>query len=451
MEENGAEMNVSGITGDAMVGLVCMDGIPSHGIDIRIQDMRDIGVDKIYLFTRYPIRGRADRNGIPILDSESKMLNLASSLDPSCIMLSCRYRLRPEMIKGMTLRPRMYAHLGARSPWMGSLNSFHGMGTMLEGSLAIRAEDLANAIARKTGKVPGKMYTPVPARVSAVEEMVPSSVPDTFSATGEIPEHDFIISLTSKADRTNILPISLESLINQDVPAKKIVLYLSEINFPGRSLPDHLSSYLENHPIVEVRWEKDDIKSYKKLLAVYRDYKDMDVITADDDIRYPHGWTKALLLGHMNNPGCLVGTYYHMMNVRGDLILHGSRNLTNVKKSDYVKLGTGAGIYFPAGLLECPELGDSDMFMRYAPTHDEMWVWFIAFMLGIRSVCIGFFPSFSNMCSNIIRNKSDNLSSHNSVRKSNNYLYLMSLYLRNKGVRLHRIEDPAYAEASYER
>jgi len=103
-----------------------------------------------------------------------------------------------------------------------------------------------------------------------------------------------IISLTSWKARINTVSKTLFSLIKQ-CPGFHIVLVLSEEEFPKMmdELPDNLKLFVDNK-LIEILWVYKNYKSFKKVLFTMDKYRDVPVISADDDCIYTSNYAKEL-------------------------------------------------------------------------------------------------------------------------------------------------------------
>lgn len=103
-----------------------------------------------------------------------------------------------------------------------------------------------------------------------------------------------IISLTSWKARINTVSKTLFSLIQQ-CPGFHIVLCLSEEEFPEREneLPENLMLFVNNE-LVEILWVYKNYKAFKKILFTMDKYRDVPVISADDDCIYTSNYAQML-------------------------------------------------------------------------------------------------------------------------------------------------------------
>lgn len=103
-----------------------------------------------------------------------------------------------------------------------------------------------------------------------------------------------VISLTSWKARINTVSKTLFSLIKQ-CPGFHIVLVLSEEEFPKMmdELPDNLKLFVDSEHI-ELLWVYKNYKSFKKVLFTMDKYRDVPVISADDDCVYTCNYAETL-------------------------------------------------------------------------------------------------------------------------------------------------------------
>lgn len=105
-----------------------------------------------------------------------------------------------------------------------------------------------------------------------------------------------IISLTSWKARINTVSKTLFSLIKM-CPGFHIVLCLSEEEFPKmeKELPEDLMLFVDNK-LIEILWVYKNYKSFKKVLFTMDKYRDVPVISADDDCLYTCNYANELYI-----------------------------------------------------------------------------------------------------------------------------------------------------------
>lgn len=114
------------------------------------------------------------------------------------------------------------------------------------------------------------------------------------------------ISLTSWKARINTVAKTLYSLIKM-CPGFHIVLVLSKDEFPlmEKELPDNLMLFIENK-LIELFWIRPNLKSFKKVLFTMDKYRDVPVISADDDCIYTCNYAQMLYDEWENNKNCVI-------------------------------------------------------------------------------------------------------------------------------------------------
>ena len=115
-----------------------------------------------------------------------------------------------------------------------------------------------------------------------------------------------IISLTSWKARINTVCKTLFSLIDH-CPGFHIVLVLSEEEFPKKEdeLPENLKIFIDND-LIEVLWVYKNYKSFKKVLFTMDKYRDVPVISADDDCIYTCNYAEKLYQMWLKYKDCVI-------------------------------------------------------------------------------------------------------------------------------------------------
>lgn len=194
-----------------------------------------------------------------------------------------------------------------------------------------------------------------------------------------------IVSLTSYPARINTVYQTINSIIKQDIPPKKIVLYLAESQFPQRndSLPENLKCKIND--IFEIRW-CDDIRSYKKLIPALIDFPNDIIITGDDDVIYPKDWIRTLLTGYYNDPSsvqCLRARYMVFENNKFSEYSK-FRLIKNDMKPSFLILQTGLGGCLYTKDMFFEDVCKKELFTKLCPDGDDLWFWAMAVIKGTK-------------------------------------------------------------------
>jgi hypothetical protein len=170
-------------------------------------------------------------------------------------------------------------------------------------------------------------------------------------------------------------------MARQSVRPDKIVLYLSALQFPDRRLPDRLARMQGGG--FEIRWLNSDFRGHKKLIPALRDFPNDIIVTVDDDIAYRRGVVETLLREHRENPDCVIAM--RAKNVEPSARYADWRKLSG-KDADFSagfgRIGIGyGGILYPPHILH-PDASRPELFMRIAPSADDLWFWAMAALNG---------------------------------------------------------------------
>lgn len=182
-----------------------------------------------------------------------------------------------------------------------------------------------------------------------------------------------IISLTSWKARINTVAKTLFSLIDK-CPGFHIVLVLSEEEFPKKEdeLPENLKIFIDND-LIEVLWVYKNYKSFKKVLFTMDKYRDVPVISADDDMIYEHNFADELYKEWLKRPNSVVAN-----RARSKLSI-------NVSSS-------GCGVLFPPNCFKNLWKNFIDNF-NFKSSHDDL-----LYGLMIKKLGLPFFARKDNRC-----------------------------------------------------
>lgn len=187
----------------------------------------------------------------------------------------------------------------------------------------------------------------------------------------ESAHHGIVVSLTSIPERLDRLHLSLESLLSQSLKPARVVLWLAE----GVEVPRAVVRLTRFGVTVQ---RGDDLGPHTKLLHSLAAYPSSILVTADDDVVYPHRWLKGLYRSYQEHPRSV-----HCYRARkichdeaGDLLpLAAWDYLTSADASGPGMLifptGVG-GVLYPPGSIH-PEVFNRERFRVLCPTNDDIW------------------------------------------------------------------------------
>ena len=196
-----------------------------------------------------------------------------------------------------------------------------------------------------------------------------------------------IVSLTTFAPRINDVPFVIFSILLNTVLPEKIVLCVSEDDFPNREkdFPKILTDLIEESKMVEIIWTE-NTKSYKKLLPVIRKYPEYTVITVDDDIFYPAGLIKNLYDEHQMYPDSVIASRAHRMRYSDGKFesYENWKRDTGLSFPSHEIMPTGCGgILYPSGCFY-GDVDNKSLFSSLAETTDDLWFWAMTALKGYK-------------------------------------------------------------------
>jgi len=117
-----------------------------------------------------------------------------------------------------------------------------------------------------------------------------------------------IISLTSWKARINTVSKTIFSLLKQ-CPGFHIVLVLSEEEFPNKEkdLPENLKLFIDNN-MIEILWVFKNYKSLKKVVFTLDKYRNVPIISADDDCLYKFNYAEELYQYWLLDKECFISS-----------------------------------------------------------------------------------------------------------------------------------------------
>lgn len=196
---------------------------------------------------------------------------------------------------------------------------------------------------------------------------------------------DTIVSLTSIPERLPGVYLTVLSLLAQTVRPFRILLWLHYSL--EESIPTRLSSLVG--PTFEIRYVELTCP-HRKLVHSLREFPSHSIVTCDDDQLYPSGWLEGLLRESSAHPGQIVANVCRVIqrDKFGFLKPYRDwRHLDRGEESNDETLPIGyAGVLYPPGSLDS-SVTDSTLFLRLAPTADDLWFKAMSLLRGTKIHC----------------------------------------------------------------
>lgn len=190
-----------------------------------------------------------------------------------------------------------------------------------------------------------------------------------------------IISLTSYPARMNSIMYTLRSLMTQTVKPDKIILWLTEGQYPRREADVPLEILNLRKYGLTIGWYERPIRSYTKLIPALQQYPDAIIVTADDDIQYRKDWLEGLYKAYLNEPQMVHCYFSHKISMTDDGCTPYNEWLdvkTESTSYDNLLLGVG-GVLYPPHICYT-DVCHEDLFMECAPSEDDLWFWAMVVM-----------------------------------------------------------------------
>lgn len=184
---------------------------------------------------------------------------------------------------------------------------------------------------------------------------------------------EVIVSLTTFGRRLSRVYLTIESLMQQSMPANRIVLWISE-EFKDQELPMYLQLQMSRG--LEVRYCK-DIRSYTKLIPSLRAFPNATIITVDDDLIYDSDVLETLIVPYLKNPNAIYANRIHKMkkNIDGTLMsyMDWEWHAPYIEGTNKMNFLTGVGgVLYPPKSLD-PEVLNEDVFLDICKYADDVW------------------------------------------------------------------------------
>ncbi len=192
-------------------------------------------------------------------------------------------------------------------------------------------------------------------------------------------EETIIVSLTSYPARMEQTYYAIKSLTLQSLRPDKIVLWLSELQFPNREIPAKIQELITKG--LEVRFTEDDLGSHKKYFYMLQEQKpDEVVVTYDDDIIYDKRSLERIYKKHLLFPQAVVCDYGMRLRLeKGTIIPYNNWEIDSIigveSPSMMISPYTGAGCLYPFGVMPSTTF-DKEKLRELAFSADDIWMSF---------------------------------------------------------------------------
>ncbi|TCN92833.1 hypothetical protein EDB51_12559 [Vibrio crassostreae] len=228
-------------------------------------------------------------------------------------------------------------------------------------------------------------------------------------------DSELIVSLTTFSKKIHDVHLVIESIGQQTLQANRIILWLDEKEFSLDTLPKILHRQVERG--LEVRFCP-DYRSYKKIIPTLKLAPDAYIITVDDDVLYAYNFIENLLAQHHYSSKTIIGYRGHEITLSNDgEVMPYKRwrySVPELVTSHQVMLTGVGGIFYPPNSLH-PDVIDINLFMKLAPSADDLWLKIMAIRQGTECKKLDYAPK-----SYALKDHRDIGLAHENVKKGGN-------------------------------
>ncbi len=187
-------------------------------------------------------------------------------------------------------------------------------------------------------------------------------------------DEEVIVSLTSFGRRINEVYLAIESIMQGTLKPNKIVLWLAEDEFKGKTLPQTLLKQQKRGLQIEYC---EDLLSYKKIVPTMAKYPNACVVTIDDDLIYEFDLLENLIRAHRENRDDICACRMHRITLddqnKPKSYLQWELLVYPEAKSNLLFLTSGGGTLFPPHCF-VEEFFNKETFMLLCPYADDIWI-----------------------------------------------------------------------------
>lgn len=202
----------------------------------------------------------------------------------------------------------------------------------------------------------------------------------SFGLNTKLRERKLIVTLTSFPERMYDIHFCIYSLLEQTLKPDEVILWLASEQFPNaeKDIPEEVLNLKDKG--LTIKWCS-NLKSYKKLIPSFKEFKNCILITADDDIFYPKNWLEILYKSYLTHPNAITCHRAHRIKLDKNKNILPYRKWAkkiNGPNLSFLNFFTGAGgVLYPPNSLD-DNVVNITQFTELAPHGDDIWFWAMA-------------------------------------------------------------------------
>ncbi|KAA6317060.1 hypothetical protein EZS27_032729, partial [termite gut metagenome] len=178
------------------------------------------------------------------------------------------------------------------------------------------------------------------------------------------------------------------SLLKQTCLPERIIIWLSEEEFPNKmnDIPSSLKSLIPYG--LEIRFVPDNIRSHNKYFYCLKEFPDKIVITVDDDLYYHTYTIERLLIMHKSFPYSVCANIIRKIAVANDAFLPYEKwkkilSMPLSVSHEYMAMGYG-GVLYPPSFPTDKRFFDRNIIKMKCLYADDLWLKANELRLGVK-------------------------------------------------------------------
>ena len=237
---------------------------------------------------------------------------------------------------------------------------------------------------------------------------------DWGPASGGNRDTGLIVSLTTHGNRIHAVCYAIESIFAQTWKPDRVVLFLGDKEFEGKTLPLALQRQVERG--LEIHYVE-DIGPHTKLIPALKAFPEATIITVDDDYMYSFDAVERLVRVHEAYPGavCCASSVLMKKDQHGGLMPYRSYPFCYPDQDElshaFLAEGFGGALYPPHCLSE--EVFNTICMKELSPQADDLWFKAMELLAGTPVVQMARNRHWFNSVTKEINVQDDGLRHHN--------------------------------------
>ncbi len=201
-----------------------------------------------------------------------------------------------------------------------------------------------------------------------------------------------VVSLTSFPARMGVVWITLDSMFRQKTRPDKIVLYLTDAEFPGglAEVPQQVKRLAAFG--LEIRFVPDNLYCHNKYFYALREFPDATVITVDDDSYYRSDTIGRLMEMNRKYPSAVCCNIASVINMDSFYDYSTWKKASAPHAPNDLCVANGfSGVLYPPHVIG-PGMFDKELLLKLAPKADDLWLKANEVVMGVKVATGSYYP-----------------------------------------------------------